>query len=169
MTVSVSMPRDNPNAVAVGRALIPALRALGYRARLDARLPATSWYRRRIHPRSRAQIGWGGWQGETTRASNIIPPLTSCRARPGYEALASNQAHFCDPALDRAMQRAHELEPTDPATANRLWARIDRALALRAAIIPLFTHNATEVTSARLGNYQYHLRFGPLVAQAWVR
>ncbi len=67
------------------------------------------------------------------------------------------------------MQHAHALEPTDPATANRLWARIDRALARRAAIIPLFTHTATHVTSARLGNFQYHLRLGPLVAQAWVR
>jgi DNA-binding SARP family transcriptional activator len=28
---------------------------------------------------------------------------------------------------------------------------------------------ATHVTSARLGNFQYHLRLGPLVAQAWVR
>jgi peptide/nickel transport system substrate-binding protein len=169
MTLGVSMPSDNPNAVAVGRALLPVLRALGYRARLDARLPAAEWNNRTVDPRSRIQLGWGGWQGETTRASNVIPPLTSCRARPGFEALTWNQAHFCDPALDRAMQRAHALEPTDPATANRLWARIDRALARHAAIIPLFTHTAAEVISQRLGNYQYHLRLGPLVAQAWVR
>jgi peptide/nickel transport system substrate-binding protein len=169
MAVTFTAPRDRPNGRAVGRAIVPLLRELGYRARLDARTEGNVWAERTVGPRSRAQIGWGGWQGETTRASNIIPPLASCGARRRWEALMFNQAHFCDPALDREMERAHALEPTDPATANRLWTGIDRALARSAAIIPLFTHTAVHVTSARLDNFQFHVRTGPLVAQARVR
>jgi peptide/nickel transport system substrate-binding protein len=169
MAVTFTAPRERPNGPAVGRAMVRVLRQLGYRARLDARSPGTPWAERTVGPRSRDQIGWGGWQGETTRASNIIPPLASCASRRGWEALAFNQAHFCDPALDETMQRAHALEPIDPAAANRLWARVDRELARSAAIVPLFTHTAVHVTSERLGNFQFHLRLGPLVAQAWVR
>jgi hypothetical protein len=67
------------------------------------------------------------------------------------------------------MQRAHGLEATDPAAANAIWAGLDRELVRRAPIVPVLAGETVQVTSERLGNYQYHLRYGPLVAQAWVR
>lgn len=37
-----------------------------------------------------------------------------------------NQARFWDRALDALIDRAHALEVTGPATANRLWGRVTK-------------------------------------------
>ena len=153
----------------IGRSFVRLLRRLGYRARLAA-IPRRRYFVWTRDPRRRMQIGWALWFGESFAASNIIPPLLSCQAlRTREDALSYNQAQFCDPALDELMDRAHALEATEPAPASRTWASIDQALVRRAPIIPLFSQQAVQVTSSHVGNYQWHPRLGPLLAQAWVR
>ena len=176
MRVSFFAPADNPVVMTLGRSVVRLLRRIGYRARLNDRHASRHGEpQRRYHawtqdPANRAQIGWSLWIGDTPMASNVIPPLLSCWAlRARGDALANNQAQFCDRRLEALMERAHALEATEPAAANRLWSGIDHALVRRAAIVPLFSVNGVQVTSARLGNYQYHPRLGPLLAQAWVR
>jgi peptide/nickel transport system substrate-binding protein len=155
--------------MAVGRSFVRLLNAIGYRARLAA-IPQRDYYARTQDPRERMQMGSGVWLGESPAASNIIPPLLSCKAlRTRATALSNNQAQFCDPALDTSMERAHTLEATEPAAASRIWARIDQALVRRAPVIPLYSGQVAQVTSTRVGNYQYHPRLGPVLAQAWLR
>lgn len=170
--VTFFAPADNPAAQTIGRAIVRTLRRIGYRPRLNTRIPnrAGDYYRHTLDPSTRAQAGWALWFGEIPAASNVIPPLLSCRARePRPDILGANQAQYCDRALEPAMRRAHALQANDPAAANIIWAGLDRTLTSRAPLIPLFSKIDVHVISARVGNYQSHIRLGPLLGQAWVR
>jgi peptide/nickel transport system substrate-binding protein len=154
----------------VGRRFVRLLRRIGYDATLESRFDAEHHFQWTVDGRHGVQAGASAWVGALPSASGVIEPLLSCRAKddPG-SAPALNEAQFCDPALDASMRRAHTLEATETAAATRSWARIDRELVRRAPVVPILSAETAQVTSERLGNYQYHLRYGPLVAQAWVR
>ena len=154
----------------LGRRFVRLLRRIGYHATLEARFDPARHLQWTVDGRHRAQAGANGWVGALPSASGVIEPLLSCRAKNHpVAAPAANEAQFCDPALDALMRRAHALEATEAAAATRIWARIDRELVRRAPVVPILSSETAQVTSERLGNYQYHLRYGPLVAQAWVK
>ena len=67
------------------------------------------------------------------------------------------------------MSRASALEPAHPASANALWTSVDHRLTDDAAWVPTVNERQVEVTSARLGNYQYNPVWGFLADQAWLR
>ena len=68
------------------------------------------------------------------------------------------------------MQRASQLELTDPArVTSRSGPPIDRQLTDAAAWVPTVTLRDVELTSRRLGNYQYNPVWGFLADQSWVR
>lgn len=67
------------------------------------------------------------------------------------------------------MKRASTLQATDPARARGLWTRIDQAIVDQAPYAPLVSDTWFELTSERVGNYQFHLLWGPLLEQLWVR
>jgi hypothetical protein len=66
-------------------------------------------------------------------------------------------------------RRALALHRTDLYLANRLWARIDRAVVDQAPVAPLFTLQEVDIVSSRVGNYQYQPQWGALLDQLWVR
>jgi hypothetical protein len=53
--------------------------------------------------------------------------------------------------------------------AIKLWRRVETSLADRALTVPLVNDNNISLTAERVGNYQYHPLWGPLVEQLWVR
>jgi ABC-type transport system substrate-binding protein len=67
------------------------------------------------------------------------------------------------------IQRARQLEPTDPQAANDLWARIDRVVTNLAPYVPIANPRRTEFVSPRVGNYQFNPQCGTLFDQLWVR
>jgi YVTN family beta-propeller protein len=158
--------KDDSFWLRFGRQLVRTLRSIGYRASLEARFEPPKHVGFTLDPTNRAQAGGTAWIADKPSASNVIEPLLMCpRGSPG----TMNQAQFCDPVLDARMRRAHNLEATEPAAANDIWPVLDRELVRRAPIIPILTGETAQVTSERVGNYQYHLRYGPLLAQAWVK
>ena len=67
------------------------------------------------------------------------------------------------------MDQALALQTTDPAAADKLWERVDRALTDQAAWIPYATPRQHRFVSKRVGNYQSHPVWGILLDQLWVR
>jgi ABC-type transport system substrate-binding protein len=65
--------------------------------------------------------------------------------------------------------KAQARQPTDPAAARRLWARVDHIITDEAPWVPVFNEALTFFVSARLGNFQVSAEDGPLVDQMWVR
>ena len=72
----------------------------------------------------------------------------------------------CDPGLDTQAERAAGARGEE---AIERWQRVDTSLADQAPIVPLGNSNNISLTAERVGNYQYHPLFGPLIEQLWVR
>jgi peptide/nickel transport system substrate-binding protein len=76
--------------------------------------------------------------------------------------------NYCDPAFDKLVGQARELQTTDPAAAGRKWAEVDRAVTDLALWAPL-VNEGSQFVSARVGNYQYSISYSFLLDQAWVQ
>jgi peptide/nickel transport system substrate-binding protein len=94
--------------------------------------------------------------------SSYIPLFTSCNG-------PQSNGWYCNPAVDREMQEAELFEISDPGKASTLWAAIDRQLTDAAVWVPTVNERDVEITSSRLGNYEYSPIEGFLADQAWVK
>ena len=151
-----------------GRGLVPpgvpaylaaVLRALGYRVRVHL-APFGSITE---SMRKRFQLSADGdWLAEYPDPSSYLPQFFGCGG-------GTSNGYYCDPALDRQMRRAGRIELTDPARARAAWAAIDRQLTDAAAWVPTVALRDVEVTSRRLGSYQYNPVWGFLADQSWLR
>jgi len=74
----------------------------------------------------------------------------------------------CSAATDRRIARAHAVEATDPARADRMWQALDRQTVNAALWVPLVNPHQIELVSRRLGNYQYNALVGFIADQAWL-
>jgi ABC-type transport system substrate-binding protein/DNA-binding SARP family transcriptional activator/streptogramin lyase len=158
------------NHAVPGRLFAAVLRDLGYRTRLHV-LSKKSEYYGAINRSGRVQIGWTGWIHDYASEGDFFTPTVSCAAMTGPSTpfVGNNFSKFCDHALDRLMASAERLQQTDPLAAAASWARIDRTVTESAAIVPYGTILSQTLVSRRVGNYQYHPQWGPLLDQLWVR
>jgi peptide/nickel transport system substrate-binding protein len=151
-----------------GVIVVRALRMLGYRASLKL-VPNAAWDRIIGHTaQTHAQVLSGGWGADFPSASEFIQLKLSCSEFHPEREHNSNPG-FCDPAIDRQINRALALQVSRPTEANALWARIDHELVDRAVWLPLVTPKTTDFVSKRLGNYQFHPLWSVLIDQLWVR
>jgi YVTN family beta-propeller protein len=135
------------------------LRSLGYRVRVRLVTHASL-----AHPPPRVfgtiPLIPTGWSAIT--AYDFLGTWLSC-------AGAGNHGWYCVPRLDREMRRARSLESTSPRDAARLWAKIERKLVDRGALVPLVNLRQTDFVSARIRNYQHHTYLGFIAGQVWLR
>jgi ABC-type transport system substrate-binding protein len=159
--------------IRLGRSLTGLLESLGYDVQRRSSFGGTksepfgpyfTAARALSKPGARAspQIVYGGWTTVYPAASDFIQPLFSCRSE-------WNFGQFCDRVLERRIGRAMELEPSEPAAANRLWAELDRQISDKALWVPLYNVYGADLVSKRVGNYQYNPQRGALLSQLWVR
>jgi peptide/nickel transport system substrate-binding protein len=131
------------------------LRRLGYKVTL-----------RKIRPDTvlgaNFQIGSGSWWADIPSPSQWTD-LLRC------DALNHSRPQFCDRTADRWARRAQLLQQSNPAVADRLWARVDRRITDQAPWIPAVQPAWISVVSSRVGGYQYVPTIGPLLHRLWVR
>jgi YVTN family beta-propeller protein len=158
--ITVWGPSDDP---VLGRAVVPytvgILRRLGYRARTH--LVPSSYFA--SAPQSlfrKIQMTPPAWADSSPY--NFFATWFACSA-------AYNHHWFCDPHIDQSVRRAQALEATNSRAASPLWANIDRALANRAAWVPLVNPRQVDFVSARIANYQHGPNQGILADQLWLR
>lgn len=153
----------------VGTYLVSQLQNLGYDAHLRYVKDLEQYYRLIADSRRRIQAGGSGWIVDYPAESSFIGVQLSCESfRPGSRENV-NFPQFCDREVDAKIDRAEALQATDPYAAGRLWARIDRMIVDRAPWVPLLNPKTSVFLSERLGNYQVHPQWGPLLDQLWVR
>ena len=152
-TDEVAVPTQEPAYIA------SILRSLGYRVRLHLAPGATiTIVMRRTHQLSVD----GDWLPDFPDPSSYLPQFFSCNGGNG-------NGYYCDPKLDRELQKATLLEGSDPARADALWTSIDHELTDRAGWVPTVDLNAVELVSRRLGSYEYNPVWGFVPSQAWLR
>lgn len=159
---------STPEGKAETRYLASVFRELGYRPKTvvlsDRRLFA--YANNSVH---HAQVIAGGWSADYPTASNFLGKLGCAFFVPDDANRTTDGSEFCDAGFDRQLAHAESLQPTDPAAALAAWARLDREVTDDAVLLPLVSFRETDVLSRRVGNYQYHLIWGPIVDQLWVR
>jgi len=104
----------------------------------------------------------GDWFANYPDPSSYLPQFFGCGG-------GNSNGFYCNPGLDREMQRATQLEASNPAESRALWATVDRQLTDAAVWVPTVTLREIDFTSRRLGNYEYNPVWGFLADQSWVR
>ena len=152
--------RSPPSLHPQARSVAEVLRQLGYRA--TAKLtPDEEWLADAYGPDPGAvQVAVTGWAIDYPAPSTFFEQLRCGSLDP---------SRFCNPAIDRQMDQALALQATDPAAADELWARIDRAVTDEAPWIGYATPARVRFLSDRVGNFQAHPVWGVLLDQLWVR
>ena len=146
------------------RLAVTALRKLGYRASLRL-LPESTYFTYIGDSRNRAQVIDGGFSADYASANDFIGKFTCGKfvARHGLDT--TDASEFCNARFDRQVDSAASLQATQPATADRLWSRLDRKLTDLAILVPTVTPNAVDVVSRHIHDYQYNPVWGALLDQ----
>jgi peptide/nickel transport system substrate-binding protein len=137
------------------RYLASVLRSLGLRASTRI-LPDYTSYKDAAAAAGPIQAGIEGWLADNGAASAFLWPF----------ACGQNPSHFCDAGVEAAVARAQSARgPAADALWRRVYARADAA----APIVPLLNRRTLTLVSERVGGYQDHPLWGPLLDQLWVR
>lgn len=79
------------------------------------------------------------------------------------------RADSANPTFDRLIAKAESLETTNPAKAQRIWARADRLAVQQAAWVSLVNGASAELVSQRTGHFTLDANSQPAIDQLWVR
>jgi len=151
----------------VGAYLVRLLTGIGYRATLHT-VSVSNFYTAASDPSRKIQIGLANFGSDFPSPSTFFLSALSCLSASQGPA-TNNFAQFCNPGVDKLSSQAQAAEPTDPAAARALWARVDHAVTNQAPWAPVFNSSWTVFVSHRLGNCQVSTSYGPLLDQMWVR
>jgi peptide/nickel transport system substrate-binding protein len=167
--VTVAASADDPPRLATARYFVRLLKRLGFRPSLRVYPNLPAFYTQAGKPRADIQLGNQGWVSDVPRASDFFLNLLTCSS---YDPAADpnlNAAGFCSPSVDRMVERAEQLDATDPTAAGRLWARADREVTDASPWISYLNPIGLDLVSERVGNYQRNPQYGALLSQLWVR
>jgi ABC-type transport system substrate-binding protein/DNA-binding SARP family transcriptional activator len=152
-----------------GAYLAGLLKQLGYRATVR-NVPQDQYHAALYSASHKVQLGVTGWAVNIPTTSDFFLQILTCRSIYQDPAGTANLAGFCDPQVDRLASQAQAAQPTDPAGARKLWAKLDRTVTDQAPLVPVLNTSFTVFVSARVGNYQESPSYGgPLLDQIWIR
>jgi YVTN family beta-propeller protein len=147
-----------------------ALKSLGYRVVVK---PVGGWdtyWNAAGDPRNRAQIGFDGQGGLYPAPAAFLVELFSCPGSLVGSPTVLDSSQFCDPRIDRLMQKALAEQLSDPTGSRALWQQVDREITNAAPWVPLIASYNVSILSKRVGNYQYSpTAIAMLIDQLWVR
>ena len=153
---------------ALGSYLVQILNDIGYRASLR-RVSFDRFVVASSDSRNKVQMGLFAWGADFPAAGSFFLPVLSCRSFHETPTSTGNLAEYCDPRADKLARRAQAAQMTNPATARRLWAQVDRLVTDQAPWAPILNESLAAFVSARVGNYQEAPAYAYLVDQMWVR
>jgi len=159
-----------PSNAAGLKHVVTALRQLGYRAQLVVYDNQNGDYFSYVaNSRNKVQAAFFGWVAGDVNAGGFFEGTFQCS---GYTPMSPNNLNpsgFCDRATDGLITQAKQADGSSPASANALWARVDRSIVDAAPWIPLVTPTWVDVVSKRMHNYTRNPVLGVIFDQMWVQ
>jgi len=152
---------------AVGSYLVQLLKELGYQASL--RTVSFNRFLSASDSRNKIQMGLFAWGADFPSAGAFFLPVLSCRSFHEAPTSTDNLAEYCDPRLDKLASKAQAAQLTNPATARRLWAQVDRIVTNQAPWVPILNESLAGFVSSRVGNFQESPGYAYMLDQMWVR
>ena len=166
--VELVTARSDATGLSVAPVVASALRKLGYRPRIRVYASQQRFERRLTD--GDWDISAGDWIADYPSPSQFLDYFLACsNYRPDDPARSTNAGGFCAAGFDRLVARAERVETTDPAKAQRIWARADRLAVDQAAWVPLVNSAAVELASERTGHFTLDANGQPQIDQLWVR
>ncbi|HEX6654321.1 MAG TPA: ABC transporter substrate-binding protein [Thermoleophilaceae bacterium] len=167
-TVDVVTVRSDRTGLAVAPVVAPTLRKLGYRPRIVA-YASDERFEHRV-TEGDWEIKAGDWIADYPSPGQFLGYFLTCaNYRPEEGAHSPNAGGFCNPTFDGLIAKAEGLETTNPARAQRIWARADRLAVQQAVWVPLVNGASAELVSQRTGHFTLDANSQPAIDQLWVR
>ena len=115
------------------------------------------------------QVAWSAWYQDYPVPADFLNVLLGCgNIHPGSDA-SPNIAEFCDQAIQAKMTQASNMQLTNLAGANDLWAQVDHEVTDQAPWVDLYNPKQIDFLSKRVGNYQWNPQWYILIDQLWVQ
>jgi YVTN family beta-propeller protein len=111
------------------------------------------------------QVGIEGYLADIATPSNFAP-LFLCGSIHPRSGGNPNLSRFCDTGVDAELAAAGAARRPE---ADARWQHAYGRIADAAAVVPLVNRRTVALVSGRVGNYQQHPLWGPLLDQLWVR
>jgi hypothetical protein len=158
---SLNLP-DGPGSTSSSRLMLSGLAtAPAFARRSTALRERTSCSSKgAMSRRTGLRVAYAAWEAVRPAIPDFIQTLFSCRS-------SLNYSRSRDPALERRIGRAVNLQQIDPLGGNRLWAKLDREITDNALWVPLYNGYGADLVSKRVRNYQYNPQLGALLSQLW--
>jgi YVTN family beta-propeller protein len=161
-TVDAWVMEEDPNLAAPVETMtyvVDVLNDIGVRT--DLRVLKPDPYAEGIYA-GEPQMYLFGWATDYLGAGDFLQTQFRCGSN-------QNASNLCSQSLDRRMERAKELQRTDPSAANAAWSEIEHDLVEAGIWAPVTNLVSSHVFSARVGNAQVHPQWGLLLSRLWVR
>lgn len=165
----VTVITDDQNVdPALGTYLTSVLNQLGFKATLKV-LSGDIQFTYIQNTKNHVQISVTAWVQDYPAASDFINVLLGCDSfHPGSDS-SINISGFCEKTINDQINQALTLGLTDPAAANKEWAKVDHAITDQAPWVTMFTPHELDFVSSRLGNFTFSNEFHLIYSQVWVQ
>ena len=115
------------------------------------------------------QISVTDWYADYPAPSDFLNVLYGCDSFHAGSDSSINIAGWCDKKVDADMKAALKTAVTDPAAANKMWAKVDQEITDAAPAASLFQPKRVDVVSQRVGNFEFNDTYHLIFSQAWVQ
>jgi peptide/nickel transport system substrate-binding protein len=114
-------------------------------------------------------VAYSAWYQDYPAASDFLNVLLGCGTiHPGSDA-SPNIAEFCDPSIQKEMNKAESMALSNPTGANSIWAQVDHQVTDQAPWVDMFNPKQIDFLSARVHGYQWNPQWYILIDQQWIK
>jgi peptide/nickel transport system substrate-binding protein len=169
MKVVVNSASDETSK-ALAQQMVSDLNKIGYKASAQLLTGSIQYpFVQNSNNSKKWQVAWSAWYQDYPVPSDFLNVLLGCGSiHPGSDA-SPNIAAFCDQNIQKQMTQASNMQLTDLAGANDLWAQVDHAVTDQAPWVDLYNPKQIDFLSKRVGNYQWNPQWYILIDQLWVQ
>jgi peptide/nickel transport system substrate-binding protein len=152
----------------LGLYFVGLLNSLGYKATLQALSPDIQ-YPYIQNSKNKPQFAFSTWYQDYPAASDFLDILLGCGSFHPNSNSSPNIAEFCNKGIQAKMDNAGTVGITNPDSANKIWAQVDKETTDQAPWVAMFNPKYIDVLSDRVKGYLFSPQWYFLLAQASVK
>jgi peptide/nickel transport system substrate-binding protein len=152
----------------LGLYFVGLLNSLGYKATLQALSPDIQ-YPYIQNSKNKPQFAFSTWYQDYPAASDFLDILLGCGSFHPNSNSSPNIAEFCNKGIQAKMENAGKVGITNPDSANKIWAQVDKETTDQAPWVSMFNPKYIDVLSDRVKGYQFSPQWYFLLDQASVK
>jgi peptide/nickel transport system substrate-binding protein len=113
-------------------------------------------------------VAWSAWYQDYPAPSDFLNVLLGCGSIHPNSDASPNIAEFCDPAIQRQINRAESIEATQPAAATALWTQVDHEDTNMAPWVDLYNPKQIDVLSRNVHGYEWGPQWYIMIDRLWL-